>query len=130
MRPSYSSVVCLTLIFLGSSGCSLRRSYPISSHEGKSGVEFSSVRVLGTDGSEEFISLARVHVHSRAPKWLPWLLDSPEELLADLKQESAKVGGDYLLNVRRYSRSQFEWREEHLMGTAAVGHREDEVHEQ
>jgi hypothetical protein len=48
------------------------------------------------------------------------LLKSQDELMEKLKKQAALLHADVIFDVRRYSRSQFEWQEEHLMGTAAV----------
>ena len=37
-----------------------------------------------------------------------------------LKVEAASLRADIIFDIKRYSRSQFEWREEHLMATAAI----------
>jgi uncharacterized protein YbjQ (UPF0145 family) len=40
--------------------------------------------------------------------------------LEKLKKEAALLHANAIIDIKRYSRSQFEWREEHLMGTAAA----------
>ena len=40
--------------------------------------------------------------------------------MEELKAEAALVRADIIFDIKRYSRSQFEWQEEHLMGTAAI----------
>lgn len=61
-----------------------------------------------------------MHAHSIAPQWLPFLLNSQDKMQEKLKKEAALLHAEVIIDIRRYSRSQFEWQEEHLMGTAAI----------
>ncbi len=45
---------------------------------------------------------------------------SQEELIEKLLIEAALLDADAIIDIKRYSRSQFEWQEEHLMGTAVT----------
>jgi len=82
--------------------------------------EESEVSFIDHPDGKDVVVVGRVHVHSRAPKWLPFLLESERKMLSSLKREAADLDAEFLFDIRRYSRSQFEWREEHLMGTAGI----------
>lgn len=62
--------------------------------------------------------VGRVHAHTRAPAWLPFLLSDSGELRDALWEQAERMGATSVVGVTRFSWSQFEWREEHLVGTA------------
>jgi hypothetical protein len=70
--------------------------------------------------ASDYQVIGRVHAHSIAPQWLPFLLNSQDKMQEKLKKEAALLHAEVIIDIRRYSRSQFEWQEEHLMGTAAI----------
>ena len=83
------------------------RSYCLQHPAARRACPARSCRVIG-----------RVHARTRAPAWLPFLLSNGGELRDALWKEARRMGATSVVGVSRFSRSQFEWREEHLVGTA------------
>lgn len=103
------------------SGCSSSQSYAIGqAFPANRPVRGVDVAILRSDTTGDYTVIGRVHVHSLAPTWLAWGRPSQEGMLAKLKAKAAQLHADGIIDVRRYSRSQFEWEEEHLMGTAVI----------
>ena len=101
-------------------GCATRRSYVIDELHGGHSTRAADITIVESPEPQDYRVVGRVHVHSRVVKWLPCLLPSHNQLTAKLKREAALLGADVIFDIKRYSRSQFEWREEHLMATAAI----------
>jgi hypothetical protein len=112
-------LIALSLVFTAS-GCSVRSGFLLpSSLENQSfGLDPNTAQTLCPVASCRVVG--RVHAHAWAPAWLPFLLRSDELLYSDLVDEAFSLGANAVMGVQRYSRSQFEWREEHLVGTAVL----------
>ena len=80
----------------------------------------ADVTVLDGGAIPHYVVIGRVHVHSMAPIWMPFLKLSEEQMLEVLKKEAAAINANAIIHIKRYSRSQFEWDEEHLMATAVI----------
>ncbi|HWD93074.1 MAG TPA: hypothetical protein VG938_12085 [Verrucomicrobiae bacterium] len=101
-------------------GCSSSTGYFIGDSRNSAPRRAADVLVVDHVNASDYQVIGRVHAQSTAPQWLPWSLKSREALLQQLKKQAALLHADVIFDVRRYSRSQFEWQEEHLMATAAV----------
>lgn len=101
-------------------GCSTSAGYVIGERRSGPPARPADIQIADHANLAEYQVVGRVHAHTTAPQWLPFLLQSQAELLEQLKKQAALLHADVIFDVRRYSRSQFEWQEEHLMGTAAV----------
>ena len=110
----------LLLVITAVTGCSYSTGYVIGDPLHGSPKPSADITVVEHGERHDYRVVGRVHAHSRAPIWLPWLLVSEEKLLKYLKSEAALLYSEVIFDVKRYSRSQFEWQEEHLMGTAAI----------
>lgn len=101
-------------------GCTTSTGYTIGSPRNGPPTRPAAIIIMDHADPRSYRVVGRVHAHTIAPTWLPWRLASQDKLLERLKKEAALLHADVIFDVKRYSRSQFEWREEHLMGTAAV----------
>jgi hypothetical protein len=101
-------------------GCSSRTGYVIGGPRTGPLTRSADITIVNHADPQNYHVVGRVHAHTKAPKWLPGLLQSQDELLDALKREAALLHAEVILDIKRYSRSQFEWQEEHLMGTAAI----------
>jgi hypothetical protein len=101
-------------------GCSSRTGYVIGAPVNGPLTRSADITIVEHADPHKYRVVGRVHAHSRAVKWFPWLLASPDDLLDKLKREAALLHAEVIFDLKRYSRSQFEWQEEHLMGTAAI----------
>lgn len=115
-------VVALFLLCV-SSGCSFSKGYYVGTIRNDREVNAADVRTpVEVDGAA-WQSIGRVHVHYVVPNWLPWMTLSTDEMMDILKAEAATLNAEAIVDIKRYSRSQFEWEEEHLVGTAVVSKR-------
>ena len=113
----------LAVVVCSLGGCSFTRSVLIEQEAPTTPVHGRQAECRPVS-QREHISIGRVHVHSMAPTWLAWLMPSGSHMVDMLKAEGERLGGDTVIEIQRYSWSQFEWREEHLMGTAVLcGHK-------
>jgi hypothetical protein len=110
----------LLLVITAVTGCTYSTGCVIGTPLHGSPKRSADITVVEHIERRDYRVVGRVHAHSLAPIWLPWLLVSEEELLKHLKSEAALLYSEVIFDVKRYSRSQFEWQEEHLMGTAAI----------
>jgi hypothetical protein len=101
-------------------GCTSHTGYLIGAPRNGPLTHSEDIRIVEHGDPQDYHVVGRVHAHSRAVKWLPWLLASQDELLEKLKREAALLQAEVIFDIKRYSRGQFEWQEEHLMGTAAT----------
>jgi hypothetical protein len=101
-------------------GCATHTGYVIGEPRNGRCARATEIEVVDSLQRSDYHVVGRVHAHSRAVKWLPWLLASQKALVEKLKAEAALLGAEVIFDIKRYSRSQFEWQEEHLMGTAAI----------
>lgn len=101
-------------------GCSYPSSYTIGRHRGDALVRSVDVEIIENVSGHRYRVAGRVHAHIWRPKWLPRLKLPQDVLVTMLKREAALLGAGAVIDVKRYSRSQFEWDEEHLMGTAVI----------
>jgi len=101
-------------------GCSTSAGYVIGGPRGGPLTRPADIIIADHANLADYQVVGRVHAHTIAPQWLPFMLKSQDELLGKLKKEAALLHADVIFDIRRYSRSQFEWQEEHLMGTAAI----------
>ena len=101
-------------------GCSTSTGYAIGGSRNSPQTRPEDIIIVNHASASEYQVIGRVHAHSIAPQWLPFLLKSQDELREKLKKEAALLHAEVIINTVRYSRSQFEWQEEHLMGTAAI----------
>jgi hypothetical protein len=115
-----SSEILLLLLLLNAAGCSSSTGYVIGSPRNGRLARASDIQVVDFADPQNYQVIGRVHSHSRAAKWLPCLLATEAKLLRNLKREAALLQAEVIFDLKRYSRSQFEWQEEHLMGTAAI----------
>jgi hypothetical protein len=124
MTPTLPTLIKITsgvlLLMTVVTGCSSSRGYVIGAPRSGPLTRSADITIVDHADPQNFHVVGRVHAHSRAAKWLPWLLASQEELLERLKREAALLHAEVIFDIKRYSRSQFEWQEEHLMGTVAV----------
>ena len=118
MQTKYASLSLLMMAVLV--GCSTRTGYVIEASVHDSPTRPEDIAVIQNPELADYRVVGRVHAHTRAAKWLPWFLSSRDELLDKLRKEAALLDAEVIFDVKRYSRSQFEWHEEHLMGTAAI----------
>ncbi len=101
-------------------GCSSHSGYVIGAPRSYSQKGPADIAIVDDARLGHYDVIGRVHAHSWAPGWLPWLLMSQDELIDKLLIEAALLDADAIIDINRYSRSQFEWQEEHLMGTAVT----------
>ena len=118
MQTKYTSLLLLMMAVLV--GCSTRTGYVIEASVRDSTTRPEDIAVIQNTEPADYRVVGRVHAHTRAAKWFPWLLSSRDELLDKLRKEAALLDAEVIFDLKRYSRSQFEWHEEHLMGTAAI----------
>ena len=114
------TTICVLLLVTVVTGCSSSTGYVIGAPRNGSLTRSTDITIVDHADPRNYHVVGRVHAHSRAVNWLPWLLASQEKLLEKLKREAALLHGEVVFDIKRYSRSQFEWQEEHLMGTVAV----------
>ena len=110
----------LLLMMTVVTGCSSRTGYVIGGPRSGPLTRSADIVIVDHGNPHDYHVIGRVHAHTKAPKWLPCLLQSQDELLDRLKMEAALLHAEVIFDIKRYSRSQFEWQEEHLMGTAAI----------
>lgn len=120
VTPYFKTISWLLLILVFACGCSSRTRYLIGEPGYGPPVKPSDIVIVEKPDIKNYQIVGRVHAHTKAPKWLPWLLKSHDELLENLKREAALLHAEAIIDIKRYSRSQFEWQEEHLMGTATI----------
>lgn len=109
----------LLLMMTVVTGCSSRTGYVINGPRTGPLTRWADITIVDHADPQNYHVIGRVHAHTQAPKWLPCLLQSQDELLDALRREAALLHAEVIFDIKRYSRSQFEWQEEHLMGTAA-----------
>ena len=115
-----SGCLSLLLILTVATGCASRTGYVIGVPLDGPRRRAADIVVVDHGNPRDYHIVGRVHAHTQAPTWLPCLQRSQDELLEALKREAALLRADVILDLKRYSRGQFEWHEEHLMGTAAI----------
>ena len=116
VKITSSVLLPLTLI----TGCSSHTGYVIGGPRNGPQTRSADITIVDHADPQNYRIVGRVHAHCRAVNWLPRLLVSEDKLLKKLKSEAALLHAEVIIDIRRYSRGQFEWHEEHLMGTAAV----------
>jgi hypothetical protein len=124
MTPTLPTLLKITsgvlLLMTAVTGCSSCTGYVIGAPRNGPLTRSADITIVDRADPRNYRVVGRVHAHTRAVKWLPRLLLSQEELLDELKTEAALLHAEVIIDIKRYSRSQFEWQEEHLMGTAAI----------
>lgn len=110
----------MLLIMTAITGCTSGTGYAIGVPLTGPPIRPSAIIIIDHVDPDSCRIVGRVHAHTISPVWLPWGLASQEKLLEKLKKEAALLHANAIIDIKRYSRSQFEWREEHLMGTAAA----------
>ncbi len=120
LPPPLNITSVLLLFMTVVAGCATHTSYVIGEPPNGRFTRAADIKIVASTNLHDCRVVGRVHAHSRAVKWLPWLLASQDKLLEKLKSEASLLHADVIFDIKRYSRSQFEWQEEHLMGTAAI----------
>ncbi|NOS72417.1 MAG: hypothetical protein HOP33_21160 [Verrucomicrobia bacterium] len=110
----------LLLLLTVVAGCTTHIGYVIGEPRNGRFTQAADIKIVDSPNLHDYRVVGRVHAHSRAVKWLPWLLASQDRLLEQLKSEAALLHAEVIFDIKRYSRSQFEWQEEHLLGTTAI----------
>ena len=118
MRPL--AIVPAVLCVLAVAGCTTTSAFPLGEDDPSGGLAVSETNDPGVPGQEGSVPVATVHVHSIAPTWLAWLIPSRTRMQRMLTAEATKLGADTIIDIRGFSRHQFEWREDHLMATAVM----------